>query len=185
MRMTAVVLMSTLLAGCATPAVQPPEDLRAATASAAARAEFTVIAVEDRRPFPTWSGAGLDGYAWNTGNLPARTMVVNFWASWCEPCRQEWPELQAAAAGHPSVGFLGVNTMDEARAARGFVRNHPTDYRHLEDVDAYLLKHLDGVPASMLPTTVVLDAQHRVAAWKSGPVLRGQIRRALGALLRS
>ena len=182
MRISVLVLVASLAAGCGASPSEDAVDLRAATASAAAAAEFTIVPVSARTPFPTWSGKGLDGYDWNTQSLENQPMVINFWASWCEPCREEWPELQAAASGHASVRFLGVNSKDDVKAARAFVTENPTDYRHLEDASAYLLTHLQRVPNAMLPTTIILDAQHRVAAWKSGPVLRGQIRRALAAL---
>jgi thiol-disulfide isomerase/thioredoxin len=182
MRKTALLLASLLLSGCAAEVAQPSQ-LRAASAAAAARAEFTLVAEQDRADFPVWDTTDLDGYAWNTSNLGKSVAVVNFWASWCEPCRQEWPELQAASAAHPSIYFVGINTMDELSAARGYIANHPTDYRQLQDPKAFVLKLLRGMPNSMLPTTIILDRQHRIAAWKSGPVLRGQIRRALARLL--
>ena len=182
MRIVAAFLASMLLAGCATDAAQPTR-IGAASADAAARAEFNIVAAGERSDFPLWSTTDLDGYAWNTTNLGDSFAVVNFWASWCEPCRAEWPELQVAAVGHPSVRFVGINTMDELAAARGFVSNHPTDYRQLQDPKAFVLKLLPGLPNSMLPTTIILDREHRIAAWKSGPVLRGQIRRALAELL--
>jgi thiol-disulfide isomerase/thioredoxin len=182
MRTIALAVASVLLTGCATTVVEKPADLGAASADAAARAEFTIVPEADRAPFPVWSTQDLDGYAWNTTNLGRSVTVVNFWASWCEPCREEWPELQAAAEGHPSVRFVGINSQDDLAAARGFIRNHPTDYRQLQDATAFVLKSLQGMPNSTLPTTVILDRDHRVAAWKSGPALRGQIRRALAAL---
>ena len=181
MRRIGWILAALLLGGCATEPVAAPE-VRSASAEAAARAEFTVVAVGEREPFPSWSGQGLDGYAWSTELLRGRVVVVNFWASWCQPCRDEWPELQAAAAGHPSVRFVGVNTLDQRSEARAFVTENPTQYRHAEDAKAELLRGITSLPAAMMPTTVILDRGGAIAAWKVGPVLRGQIRRALAAM---
>lgn len=182
MRFAGLVLSAAMLVGCATTQVEPKITVGAASAEAAARAEFSVVAMADREPFPVWSGSGVDGYAWNTENLPTGVTVVNFWASWCQPCRDEWPELQAAAEGHPSVRFLGIDTRDDVDEARRFVSDNPTQYRHLSDPEAGILRQLTQLPSSMLPTTVILDREHRVAAWKVGPVKRGQIRRALATL---
>ena len=182
MRMVGVVLAALLIGGCAD-AATPASPLSAA-AEAAAKSEFTIIAPEQRALFPAWSGTDLDGYAWNTSTLGARYTVVNFWASWCQPCVDEWPELQAAFAEHPDVNFLGINTMDELAAARAFIKQYPSQYRQLPDGTAHILKGLTGIPNSTLPTTIILDDTRRVAAWKSGPLTVGQLRRALARLRR-
>ncbi len=182
MRIRALIAASALaLSGCGTtPSTAPP---LSAAAQAQAKMEFTVIGIADRHPFPDWSAHDIDGYAWNTGNLHDGLTVVNFWASWCQPCVEEWADLQIAAETHPSVAFLGVDSMDDPTTARRFLREHPTQYRHLVDDDASLLHELPGIPDSEIPTTVILDAEHRLAAWKVGPTSRGQIRRALAQLL--
>ena len=181
MRTLGVILAaSVLLTGCTDAPRTPPEISPAA--SAAAASEFTINPAGQRAAFPDWTTKDLDGYDWNTGNLRHATTVVNFWASWCQPCVDEWPELQAAAAGHPSIGFIGIDTMDYRADARRFLSDHGSDYRHLVDADAWLLHHLEGIPSTTLPTTLILDAERRVAAWKVGPVSKGQIRRALAQI---
>ncbi|MHB0928858.1 MAG: TlpA family protein disulfide reductase [Candidatus Nanopelagicales bacterium] len=182
MRIAAVALTALLLTGCGATADSP--SVLSAAAEAAARSEFTIIAPQQRALFPAWSGTDLDGNAWNTSTLGARYTVVNFWASWCQPCVDEWPELQAAFVEHPDVNFLGINTMDELPAARAFIAQHPSDYRQLPDGTAHILKDLTGIPNANLPTTIILDNTRRVAAWKSGPLTVGQLRRALARLRR-
>ena len=175
-----ILAASLLVSGCSTPPAAPP-DLSAAAAGAAA-AEFTILDAGARPAFPEWWGKDLDGYGWTTANLRNRMTIVNFWASWCQPCADEWPELQAAAAGHPSVDFIAIDTMDYRADARRFLNEHDSVYRHLVDADAWILHHIDGVPSTTLPTTLILDTDHHVAAWKAGPVSKGQIRRALAAI---
>lgn len=181
MRRIGLVLAAVLMTACgATPAERP--ELTAA-AQSAERAEFTIIDTSRRQMFPTWSTLDLDGYDWNTENLGSRMVVVNIWASWCQPCRDEWPELQAAATSHPSVVFIGINTMDNRHEARRFLKEFPSEYRQLIDDNAFIITSLIGVPNTTLPMTLILDQQGAIAAWKSGPVLKGQLRRVLATLL--
>ena len=182
MRRAAVLIAaSLLLSACGSSTPSAPTTLDAAAAQQA-RSEFTIVPAAQRTAFPTWNTTDLDGYAWSTANLVHQWIVVNFWASWCEPCIEEWPELQAAAAAHPSVQFVGINTMDTTADAKSFIAAHPTEYRQLSDGTAHILASLQGMPNTTLPTTVILDRYHRVAAWKVGPTKREQVRRALEAL---
>lgn len=174
---------SLLLGGCATSAEVSPS--LGAAAQAAADAEFTIVTASQRTAFPAWRGRDLDGYDWNTTNLGPQRTVVNFWASWCQPCVQEWADLQESAATYDRVVFVGVNSKDSRTEARRFLKEYPSEYRHLDDPDAALLQALTGIPHSTLPTTVILDAQHQIAAWKVGPTTSGQIKRALEQLYRS
>ncbi|MGI8693582.1 MAG: TlpA family protein disulfide reductase [Geodermatophilaceae bacterium] len=93
--------------------------------------------------------------------LRGRPVLINLWASWCVPCREEMPLLQAAHERYgEQVQFLGVDTMDSADLAADFLVETGVTYPQLVDVDGDLLHHL-RIPG--LPVTVVLDADGRVA----------------------
>jgi len=78
------------------------------------------------RPAPAQRLAGLDGHQVELAALRGRPVVVNFWATWCEPCVREFPLLRRAAADHRAerLAVVGVLTNDRPDAARGFVRRH-------------------------------------------------------------
>ena len=86
--------------------------------------------------------------------LPARPVVLNLWASWCVPCRDEMPVLQRVhVAGDDQVLFLGIATRDSEDAARGFVQDFGVTYASLYDPAGTALGQL-GAPG--LPLTLVL-----------------------------
>jgi thiol-disulfide isomerase/thioredoxin len=105
-----------------------------------------------------------DGRAWSSTGARGSVLVVNFWASWCPPCREEQPELNKVAAAYRGRGvrFVGVNVNDEPGVARAYRREFAISYPSLVDPRGELAARL-GVPG--LPTTIVLDREG-VAAYK-------------------
>lgn len=95
-------------------------------------------------------------------------LVVNFWASYCVPCRVEAPDLEALSAEWDGNGatFIGINTWDEPETAMAFSRTYGVTYPSVMDASSgsAQLAFAGNVPPSALPTTIVLDQQGRVAA---------------------
>lgn len=144
--------------------------------------EFTIVAPAKRVPFPTWSGQTIDGNPWSTSALLGSVTLVNIWASWCGPCRTEWPELQAAAAAHPTVRFVGINTMDKLESVRAFLHEQPSTYPQVFDERAVIKSSLTTVPTMVLPISMILDVRGRIAAWVPGPTTRQYLSRAFAAI---
>jgi len=89
-------------------------------------------------------------------DLSGRPVLVNLWATWCGPCREEMPRLQAAYERFGDrVAFVGVDTQDHPEAAGEFLEEVGVTYPQLTDPDAELLG-FTRVPG--LPVTLLLDA---------------------------
>lgn len=106
---------------------------------------------------PTLSGTTLQGDGFSSADHAGRVLVVNFWATWCGPCREEQPALSAVEAeqGEDGAVFVGVNYRDDAEAARAYLDEFDVAYASLEDPSGSIA-HRFGVP--YLPATVVVDA---------------------------
>lgn len=129
---------------------------------------------EAQRPSaPQLSGEDLDGEALDTGDFAGDVVVVNFWASWCAPCRREAPDLAEAAkkTEDDAVTFVGVNVRDSKDKARGFDESLDTDYPSFFDPSGRLAVKFDEVPPNTIPATIVIDDEGRIAA-----VFRQEIR---------
>ena len=100
------------------------------------------------------------------GDFPGQVVVLNVWGSWCGPCRGEAADLERVAQQTAPAGvkFLGINVRDNRAAAQDFLTNFSVSYPSLFDPAGRSLIGLRGVPRNVVPATVILDRQHRVAA---------------------
>lgn len=111
---------------------------------------------------------GRDAYEARLGALRGYPAVVNVWASWCGPCRFEFPHFQQAAADYGKrVAFLGVDSQDSDDAASTFLEEAPVPYPSYADADKDIADALD---ASLgLPDTAFYDRRGKLVYLKQGP----------------
>lgn len=95
--------------------------------------------------------------------LRGEVVVLNVWGSWCGPCRAEADDLQRVSE-LDGVAVLGINVRDSRSAAADFMRAYGLTYPSIYDPPGRTLFALGNIPRSVVPVTVVLDQQHRVAA---------------------
>ena len=106
-------------------------------------------------------------------SLRGRPVVLNFWASWCIPCKKEAPRLNAAARAHTSeVLFLGIDVEDLKSDARSFLSYHRVPYPSVNDKSGLTY---DGYGLTGVPETYWLDARGRIVSHFAGPVSRDQL----------
>jgi thiol-disulfide isomerase/thioredoxin len=125
-----------------------------------------LIPQADRKPAGTFSGELIDGGTIGSSALNGKVAVLNFWASWCTPCRIESPQLDIVyrRLKGKGVAFLGIDTKDAKGNARSFVRDFDISYPIVFDENGEIAIRLGDLPARGLPFTVLLDKSGDVAA---------------------
>ena len=148
---TALSLLMVVLAACSGEAAPP---------SASVAPSPAILAVEGVDALPTTVAelptTDAEGFRALLDDLRGTPVVVNLWASWCEPCKREMPLLSQAAADHAEVQFLGVDTLDAREGAERFIAEFSVPFPSLFDPDGVIRTDLDSFG---LPVTAFFDAE--------------------------
>ncbi|MDO4911397.1 MAG: TlpA disulfide reductase family protein [Corynebacterium sp.] len=124
---------------------------------------------DERKPVQAFSGQSLmdPSQTISLSDYDGQVVVLNAWGQWCAPCRTEADDMETiheAISGRGGT-VLGINVRDYSEdVARDFVTDSGLTYPSLYDPPFKTAAALGGIPASVVPTTIILDKQHRPAA---------------------
>ena len=186
-RLAAALLGSVLLAGCATGDDAVDVNNGGEFRFVQGTPSGEVIPADERASAPAFSGTLLEtGGEWDSSKLAGQVAVLNFWGSWCAPCRVETPEFSEVAAdlADGGVQFLGINVKEPSEQfALAFIDRFAISFPSLYDPRGEVALAFRDYPANAVPSTVVLDPEGRVAAVYTGEVAQEDLRRVLDRLL--
>ncbi|WP_217921724.1 TlpA family protein disulfide reductase [Miltoncostaea oceani] len=132
----------------------------------------TVQTAPDRDPAPEISVPALDGGGTVTLDDRDRPVILNFWASWCEPCTREMPALVEFATVHPELDVVGIAVNDRPADSRRFAEEIGIPFELGVDRSGDVAADFN---VQGLPVTVVIDAEGRVASVFPGEIDREQL----------
>jgi thiol-disulfide isomerase/thioredoxin len=156
----------------------------AALVASLAAFAWSASATDSAAPAPPFTLSSRAGGQVSLADLKGKVVMINFWASWCGPCRQEFPALDQIYARYKPMGFtlVAINVESEKADAEKFLAATPASFPILFDPDN---KVSGSYGVSAMPTTVLVDRQGRVRwlhrAYKPGDEAKyiEQIRAAL------
>lgn len=137
---------------------------------------------------PLWKATvfNLDDQPVALSKYRGQALVVNFWARWCPPCREEIPDFISTRAQFKSQGVevLGIGIEDQAGPVKDFVRDYGIDYpMFVAKAQGLDLMQALGNNQAALPFTIVIDREGRLVARKVGRMSKSEIEAAMTAAI--
>ncbi len=141
----------------------------------------------DKKPAPEFTLKDMDGKTHQLSDYRGKTVIINFWATWCPPCRAELPSMNRAwkKVKDDNIEILAINVGEDEDTIFSFLGDNPIDFTVLLDETGDMIKTW---PVRGLPTTFVLDSEGRLAyqaiggrEWDSDSLLE-KVRMLGGAL---
>jgi peroxiredoxin len=185
-RLAAAALGALLLAGCSTGSDAVDVNNGGEFRFVAGTQSGEVIPEEERAAAPEFSGTLLEGSDFDSSLLAGQVAVLNFWGSWCAPCRVETPEFSEVWGDYSAAGvqFLGINVKETDRQfALAFIDRFGIGFPSLYDPRGEVALAFRDYPANAVPSTIMLDTEGRVAAVYTGEISQDDLRRVLDLLL--
>lgn len=151
-----------------------PDALAAGLAKGATEVDDSALAGTSGGTLSAWRGAtpafsldGLDGKTYSLSQYRGRVVIVNFWATWCGPCREEIPAMGAVVRQYRGRGLalLAVNYKEPATTVKPFVDKLPIDGTVLLDTDGAVYKRFGSLG---LPATYLVDRAGNARFWRMG-----------------
>jgi peroxiredoxin len=141
----------------------------AARTLAALVVALPALAISSSAPAPDFTLASRGGKPVSLTQYKGQVVMINFWATWCGPCRQEMPHLEAIHKKYSKMGFtmLGVNVEPDSKAADAWLAKQgtPVSFPILFDTDSKVSK-LYSVAG--MPSTVIVDRKGKVRVLHKG-----------------
>jgi peroxiredoxin len=115
----------------------------------------------DRPQAPDFVLADIDGNQYRLSDYRGQVVIVNFWATWCPPCRAEMPSMQRAWQQLEKEGILmlGINVGEDEDTIFQFTANYPVEFPLLMDQDSRVINQW---PVRGLPTTFVMSPEGKI-----------------------
>lgn len=137
------------------------------------------IGVTPGKQFDGFTLTSLEGKQITVGQL-GKVTVINFWATWCPPCREEMPELNKFAKKYQqSLLFYAVNIQEGSDKVGEFINKNNYTMTTLLDSDGTVAKNFR---ISAIPTTIVIDKDGLIKFRKSGPVTMSELEEVIKGL---
>jgi thiol-disulfide isomerase/thioredoxin len=167
-----ITVAALTLAGCDGGDIGANTPLSSGASFVGSNYQSTYFTPGSRSKAPAVAGTTVAGGRLSLADDRGDVIALNFWGSWCAPCRSEAPALGTLATQLQPKGirFVGIDIRDEPTAALAFMQNFRISYPSISDPSDFIAAQFHDFPPAAIPSTIIIDRTGRVAAVIIGPV---------------